>query len=227
MKKLTLISMLVLLCTGMAFAQVNNLDWKYNFGGMEHNFFKGITNTNDGGFVAVGASSRYSFGYGDWTGIPAKYMTVVYNASIVKFGTTGSIIWKKNFGGWYTDYFNKVITTDDGGFVAVGYSSISIMGNADWSGLFGCNGLNATIVKYDSNGNLLWRKAFGGNVTGGLSSDYFNSIVSTSTGDLIAVGYSNAQSFNNGTWTGISSKGQQDATVIKFDSNGNIIWKKR
>ena len=73
-----------------------------------------------------------------------------------------NLVWKKNFGGTDTDYFNSITNTPDGGFVAVGFSYPNSFGNGDWTGISGKGNYDATIVKYDADGNVLWQKNFGG-----------------------------------------------------------------
>jgi len=130
------------------------------------------------------------------------------------------IIWKKNFGGNGTEEFAS-ITTVQGGTVSVGYAYEGAFGASDWEGITGKGGIDATIVKHDHNGNIVWRKNFGGS-----STDRYYS-VTTVTDGVIAVGYSNTNSFGNGDWKGIEAKGfYGDAIIVKYDNNGNVVWKK-
>ena len=177
-----------------------NQEWIKNFGGSSDDCFQSVVETNDGGIVAVGYSSSTNAGFTNKGGS---------DAIIVKYDSNGNQQWVKNFGGSNNDYFKSVIEMSDGGIVAVG-SSYST--NA---GFTNKGGSDAIIVKYDSNGNQQWVKNFGGS-----SHDYFNSVIETSDGGIIAVGNSNS------TNAGFTNKGDYDAVVVKYDKDGNELWVK-
>ena len=128
------------------------------------------------------------------------------------------ILWKKNFGGVQNDYFTAVTEVSDG-FVAVGYSDFASFGTGNWEDVTGKGNLDAIIVKYDNEGNILWRKNFGGE-----SADAFEAVAITSNG-IVAVGYADFSSFGTGDLTELERKGLQDAIIVLFDLEGNIIWK--
>ena len=183
-----------------------NVVWKKNFGGSDGDCYKSVTSTSDG-IVAVGYSEAYSFNTGDWTGITAKG---VGDAIIVKYDNAGNILWKKNFGGNSYDYYNSVTAVSDG-IVAAGDASAYSFNTGDWTGITGKGyDYDATIVKYDNTGNVVWKKNFGGS-----GYDEFYSVTAVSDG-IAAVGYSEKNSFNNGDWTGVTGKGYTDAIIVKY-----------
>ncbi|MCL2312146.1 MAG: hypothetical protein FWC41_06625, partial [Firmicutes bacterium] len=192
-----------------------NVIWKKNFGGEAYDTFFSVTEVPDG-IVAVGYSSFFSFNTGDWEGIANKGGD---NAIIVKYNHNGNVVWKKNFGGRGTTQFLSVATVPDG-IVAVGYSTEYSFNNGDWEGITGNGDWDAIIVKYDLDGNVVWKKNFGGK-----KEDYFNSVASSSDG-IIAVGNSDGNSFGNGDWVNINGKGVMDCILVKYDFNGNVVWKK-
>ena len=191
-----------------------NIVWKKNFGGSGDDRYNSVTVAPDGKIVAVGYSS--SFNSGDWAGIGGRGDL---DATIVKYDTNGTVIWKKNFGGSGIEVFNSVTATSDG-IIAVGSSDTftKISGKADLN-LVGKGGADAFIVKFDNNGNVIWKKNFGGS-----GSDTFLSVTAAPDGGVVATGYSSA--FNSGDWVGIAGKGQINAIIVKYDNNGNVIWKK-
>ena len=191
-----------------------NIVWKKNFGGSGYDEYTWITEVSDG-VIATGCSGHASFGNGDWTGVMGKGGT---DAIIVKYDHDGNVVWKKNFGGSDEDVFSSVTAISDG-CIAVGHSCANSFGNGDWTGVEGKGNRDAIIVKYDHDGNIVWRKNFGGS-----SDDMFVSVVAASDG-IVAVGNSGGNSFNNGDWTGIMGKGGNDATMVKFDHDGNVLWK--
>lgn len=201
----------------------NNIEWIKNFGGSDEEKFESVAVT-ESGYVAVGWSYEDSFKTGDWRSVSGKGGT---DAIIVKYNSSGSIVWKKAFGCSSYDSFNSVIATADGGFVAVGSSCK--LGNGDWKGSSGYK-LNvlgyedeATIVKFDADGNVVWK-----NFVGGRSSDCFNSVTQTADGGFVAVGYVFAKDgdLHDGDWSGMTGYGEYDAIAVKFDEFGNLKWKK-
>jgi len=188
--------------------------WKRNFGGIHNDFFTAVSALSDG-VVAVGHSSNASFNTGDWEGIGGKGGQ---DAIIVKFDHAGNVVWKKNFGGKDSDYFNFATTVADNIFV-VGGSSENSFNNGDWEYVEGKGSSDAFIIKYDINGSVVWKKNFGGN-----GSDSFQSVIVVSDG-IVAAGYSFNKSFGNGDWKNTAAKGSIDAIIVKFDFAGNIVWK--
>jgi len=70
--------------------------------------------------------------------------------------------------------------------------------------------------KLDSEGNLQWRRYFGGT-----SNDRSYDAIETQDGDFVVVGSSESQDVD------ISNpKGGYDIWVVKIDSNGNLLWER-
>ena len=186
--------------------------WKNTFGGSAVDNYRSVTKTPDG-IVAVGFSYGASFGNKDWEGIAGKGGN---DAIIVKYNDNGNVMWKKNFGGSGDDQYNSITAVSDG-VIAVGYSAN--FNNGDWDGITGKGGNDAIIVKYDHDGNIMWKKNFGGS-----GADQYTSVVAISDG-YIAVGHSAQTSFGNGDWADVTGKGNRDAIIVKYDNNGNVVWK--
>ncbi|MDD4718581.1 MAG: prepilin-type N-terminal cleavage/methylation domain-containing protein [Bacilli bacterium] len=222
-----------------------NVLWNKNYGGGYDEYFTSVAAVSDG-YIAVGGSYSTE---SDFDAIIVKYDTegnVLWNknyggssydefysiitvsdgyiavggsystdgdleelniddgdAIIVKYDTSGNVLWNKNYGGSSYEKFYSVTTVSDG-YIAVG-SSYSIESEFD-----------AIIVKYDIEGNVLWNKNYGGGYD-----EYFTSVTTVSDG-YIAVGYSDS---TNGDLAG-QNKGDVDAIIVKYDTSGNILWKK-
>jgi len=188
--------------------------WKKNFGGAGNDFFLSVTEISDG-FVAVGYSTFLSFGNGDWKGVDAHGGG---DAIIVKYSLTGGLVWKKNFGGSSTDYFESITDTGDG-LVAVGYSDHMSIGTGDLADFEARGGLDSIIVKFDYDGNVVWVNVFGGE-----GNDYYESVTSVPDGIIVA-GYSDSLSMGTGDLTGIAGRGAIDATLVKYSRSGELLWK--
>jgi Leucine-rich repeat (LRR) protein len=188
--------------------------WKKHFGGKENDSFSAVAALSDG-VVAVGSSYFDSFDDDDWWGVSGKGSS---DAIIVKYKFDGTVVWKRNFGGSDEDYFQSVTAVADG-IVAVGHSWEGSFGNGDWDGVDKKGVLDAIIVKYDNNGEIVWKKNFGGS-----DNDLFQSVTAVADG-VVVVGISFDASFGSGDWDGVTAKGFSDAIIVKYDNNGEIVWK--
>ena len=146
---------------------------------------------------------------GDFTGNHGSY-----DGWIAKLDATGNTLWKKVVGGSQQDGLNYVISTNDGGYIATGFSSSD---DGDVSGHHGStNNNDCWIIKFDNLGNIQWQKSLGGT-----AGEEGNSIEQTNDGGYII---NATASSNNGDVT--SNHGILDFWAIKIDSIGNIQWQK-
>lgn len=156
-----------------------------------------ITN-DDGTFYAVGYGKNVG-------GVNGRGY---YDGAVFKFDKDGNEIWHKVFGSSTVDLFNGATKTSDGGVVVVG-----TVGNNDFDADgFGKNELEsaACIVKYDSDGNLMWKNIVGAD------KDYFNGVVEGTDGNLFAVG-----NFYSGEL--FEGLGSSDSGIVKFSSGGKYL----
>lgn len=120
-----------------------------------------VQQTNDGGYVVVGAKSMSLF---DIHGNRDMWL--------MKFDETGSIVWDKTYGGLDNDVGSSVQQTLDGGYIITGYTESYSEGKKDvW------------LVKTDENGDKLWEKTFGYS-----NFDSGSMVRQTSDGGYIVVG---------------------------------------
>ena len=177
-----------------------NQQWVKNFGGSGDDCFYSVIETSDKGIIVVGYSDSTNAGFNN---------KGYDDAIMVKYDRDGNQLWVKNFGGTNGDYFTSAIEASDGGIIAVGYS------NSTNAGFTNKGDVDAIVVKYDNEGNQQWINNFGGS-----SSDYFHSVIETSDGCIVVVGYSNS------TNAGFNNKGYDDAIMVKYDRDGNQLWVK-
>ncbi len=165
------------------------VDWKKNYGSAGADSFEGVIITSDEDIVAVG--NIYS---GD--------------AMIVKFTDYGSRLWYDTIGGDSTDAFYGVAELSDG-YVAVGFSRAGSFQTGDWDGISAIgDSSDATIVKYDFEGDVLWQKNFGV----GDHSCFYD--VASCPDGFVASGECE------------NDDGGRAGLIAKFDTNGNEIWRK-
>ena len=177
--------------------------WSKTLGGSLDDFASNVIETRDGDFVTIGVANSND---GDVPNVSGER-----NLWLIKLSNDGEIIWNKSYGGTGIDYGYDILELDDGGFLAVGWSSSN---DLDIGENFG--GSDGLAIRLDSEGNILWKRVYGG-----FDVDYFFSFIETSEGDFVFVGSS--RSFDNDL---PDKYGETDVWVIKVDSEGDIIWSK-
>jgi hypothetical protein len=109
--------------------------WTKTFGGVDDDWGYSIEQTDDGGFIVVGTTYSFGFGFSD-----------VY---LIKTDSNGNVAWTKTFGGSEWEQGNSVQQTNDGGYIIAG--STTSFGPGSWS---------AYLIRTDSVGDTLWTKAY-------------------------------------------------------------------
>jgi hypothetical protein len=79
--------------------------------------------------------------------------------------------------------------------------------------------LDAIIAKYDSLGNIIWEKAFGG-----LDSDEFKSVIEISDGYIISAISASVDGNLSGLKQG--TRGKRTPVTVKYDKDGTLLWAK-
>lgn len=171
------------------------------FGGSLEDKILAIDKTLDGGYILSGNSFSTNGDIGKNSGDR--------DAFIVKLDSKMNVIWRKVVGGTRPDSFTNVRSTQDGGYIATGYT------NSKDGDFPGGNSWDAIVVKFDKDGNIQWNKRFGG-----YRDDSPNQIVETTEGNYVVAGYSDA---TDGTFLN-KNKGTYDAFLVMIDKNGNLIW---
>lgn len=179
--------------------------WSKAHGGSDNDFCFDLAETHDGAFAVTGLTFSNdgevsnNHGAGDlW---------------IYRMDRSGNIIWQQALGGSAQDEGHSVTITPDNYYVVAGNTSSN---DKHVSGNHG--GQDIWVVKLDFQGNMIWQKTYGGTGTEGM---YSHSILSTSDGGFIMIGYttSNDDDVSN-------NHGGQDIWVVKMDNSGNIQWQK-
>tara|TARA_R110000868_G_scaffold258149_4_gene515496 strand:+ start:1493 stop:3061 length:1569 start_codon:yes stop_codon:yes gene_type:complete len=183
--------------------------WQNTIGGNNFDFAENMINTSDGGFLIVGESQS------NISGDKTEDSKGDADFWIVKTNNLGVVQWEKTIGGSNEDYAASAVETNDGGFAIVGISNSNVSGDKTENSK---GDYDFWIVKINSTGTIVWDKTIGGDLE-----DYPESIVETTSGDLLIGGSSGSNISGN---KGEASNGGVDYWVVKTTSTGSIIWDK-
>lgn len=140
-----------------------------------------VREAKDSGYVLAGYTTSFGGGQDD--------------AYLVKTDPGGTLEWSQTYGGDNDEAFYGVDRTQDGGYIAVGYTRSFDTPNSD-----------AFVVKVDAKGNLQWSKTIGGG-----SNDAAYSVAQTDDGGYIVAGV-------------LGTGDDYDAYLIRLNGNGSVRW---
>ena len=124
--------------------------WDKDFGGAEMDWFFGLTQTRDDGYILAGSS------YSGISGDKTEPVWGIDDFWIVKTDASGNKQWDKDYGGLdIDDYMGNISQTDDGGYLFSGNSYSGIGGDKSESNL---GNSQAWVLKTDSLGVKQWDK---------------------------------------------------------------------
>jgi outer membrane protein assembly factor BamB len=167
--------------------QNGNTLWTTSWDGPTHNndWIIDITTDSSGFIYATGMSYSY-----------ARDFDIV----TIKYDSAGTQLWEA----WYDGPGSSF----DGGreIVVDGDGIVYITGDAAWE-----RGVtNIITIKYDKNGNEVWRDRYTGGGTG--YEACYNMVLDSADKSIIVSGWS------------YGANPEADCTLIKYDYNGNILW---
>jgi len=172
-----------------------------------------------GNVYVIGSYSwgKYTFGNTTFIGSGA------FNLFLVKYDSTGNVIWAKNAGNLGSSYQNQYSLSIDpldnvyitGYFtsIAAHFGAFTLLNNST-------NNSDFFLAKYDSSGNVLWAKSVSGECDispSAIAVDKFgNSYITGSfTNDSIRFGSTTIYNYTIDT---------NEIFFVKYDSAGNAIW---
>ena len=209
--------------------ETQNKTWQKIYGGSGIEYANSIQQTVDGGYIVAGNNSnsdiyvlkldangnviwQKAYGEKDYEYAKSIQQTKdggyiiaggIYSLSVgnyqvylLKLDAGGNATWTKTYGGRSYDHAYSIQQTNDGGYITTGYT-----------GSFGAGGYDVYVLKLNEGGELEWQKTYGGS-----GEDYSNFIQQTTDGGYIVAGWTYSSDTNN------------DAYILKLDSNGNVIW---
>ncbi len=167
----------------LKFDSSGNKLWNTSWGGADQDSGRDVVMDSSGNFYVSGSTASFGAGGNDF--------------SLVKFDSNGVPLWNVTWGGTGTEFGWGVAIDTSGNVYTSGYTTG-----------FGAGGYDIALVKFDSNGNILWNTTWGGG-----SADYSRDIAIDTCGNVIVPGY-----------TSSFSVGSYDIALIKYASNGTQLW---
>jgi uncharacterized delta-60 repeat protein len=212
--------------------------WRVLLGGKKEDDGKAIIRAHDGSLIVLGSSKSFA----------KNYDRDLY---VAKISLEGKVIWEQSFGGDRDEFAGGIARTDDGGLLVVGDSNSFGNGYKDvYVAKLDQNGkmisshviggekedsaqaLTRTadgsmmlvgyrepersgdtdffVMKLDQNGKKIWAKTYGED-----QADRLNGVAATADGGIVATG--STRSYKSA---------QTDMSVMKLDTDGNIVWHK-
>jgi hypothetical protein len=196
-----------------------NLVWAKTAGNAGNESASSIKCDVSGNIYLAGSYESVSITFGTTTLTNIETTGFFSDLFIVKYDASGNVLWANSAGGIETDesYF---ITTDDSNnvYVTGWYSDDLIVGpftltSADSTGLG-----DVFIVKYDTNGNVVWAHGYGN-----VGNDFGCSITTDNLGNIYLTGFYAASSITFGAFT-LSSSAATNMFIVKYNAVGNVLW---
>lgn len=194
----------------LKFDAEGNLQWNKTYGGSGEDLGQSLVQTSDGGYALTGYAQSADGDGSNNEGFHDNW--------IIRLDSQGTILWEQSFGFSGHDHSYDIIQTADGGLFFVGFLDITAArgdGFAEKGNSLTRHGVGEFWgTKLDSEGNIQWRKYFGGT-----NNDRAYGVVQSDDGGFVLAGFSESADFDIK-----NSQGSYDFWVVKIDSTGELIW---
>ncbi len=153
-------------------------------------------------FEEISALAVDSGGNAYLAGRTQSFSTGNYDTLLLKYSSSGTLLWQKTWGGSNTDIAHTLGMDVSGNVYVTG--DTKSFGGGDW---------DTFLLKYSPSGNLLWQNTWAG------FSDYDDSASALgidSSGNVFVAG-------DTGSW---SASGLWDALLLKYSFDGSLLWQK-
>lgn len=176
------------------------------WGGNSNEVFYGVAVDDDGNVYAAGFAYSQN---GDCESLKIPRADSV--AAVVKFDSDGNVVAQKGFGA-FGDYFSDIDVNSNGEI----FLSTIISSKKDTSLFTPYGYADVAMLKLDKEFKVLFSKQWGGS-----RADYIARIVATDDGGCVAVGNTKSSDYS---FASLGNKGENDAIITKFNSDGSIGW---
>jgi hypothetical protein len=124
---------------------------------------------------------------------------------VVKYNSTGQVIWATSAGSSGADYGNGIAVDGTGCYIIGNFSG-------NFLGLINNGGSDVFVIKYNSTGQVVWATGAGSS-----SDDSGNGIAADGTGCYITGSFL-------GSFMGLTNNGGSDVFLLRYNSTGQRIW---
>ncbi|MBC7863009.1 MAG: SBBP repeat-containing protein [Bacteroidia bacterium] len=144
------------------------------------------------------------------------------NMFVAKYDANGNVLWAKAAGGAFDEYAHSVSCDPNGNIFVTGFfASATITFGTTTLTNASTGSYDIFIVKYDPNGNEVWAQS-----AGGTSVDGAESVSADANGNVFITGYFASPGIVFGATTLTNSGASGDLFIVKYDSNGTVLWAK-
>lgn len=179
---------------------------------------------SDGNVIVVGAFHD-TVDFDPGPGI-ANLTAIDFDIYVAKYSPSGDLLWAKSVGGPFSDNARRIGVDGLDNIYFTG----SLFGSLDFDPGSGeskltSNGANDVfLAKWSADGDFLWAKSFGGR-----QSEFADGLAVDAVGNAYVAGsFPGTVDFDPGPGSAtLTSAGDSDAFVAKFDGSGNLQWAKR
>ena len=188
-----------------------DIQWNNTYGGSGDDRGQAIQQTTDGGYILAGYSMSDDGDGSNNEGFHDNW--------VVKLDAGGNIQWESSFGFAGHDHAYDILQTADGGYFVSGFLDVT---GSDGEGNSSRSSLSAHGVgefwanKLDAEGNLEWRRFFGGT-----NNDRAYSVTQANDGGFVLAGASESEDFDIS-----EANGSYDFWVIKINPDGDLVWER-
>ena len=218
MKKHYLISLIFI--STLSYGQ--SWDWGrqgYNSEGSKYLALPVATDKNGNAYITGSFLSTIIFGNDTFKGTNISGTTE--SAYLVKYNSSGNIIWAKSIIDSIGECNSTSITLDKSGNIYIAGSFSSNIQIGSYSLTCSTYDYDAFLVKYNSNGNVIWAEQ--STVRNGAA--YVNDVTTDKFGNVFITGDYHYTDVKFGSHRlSILPLVQANAFTVKYDSNGNVIW---
>ena len=199
--------------------------WLTYIGGASDDYGMSIAGDNAGNAIMTGYAAATSTNYPVTAGATQSTLGGGQDVVISKFSSTGALTYSTFLGGTGNDLGYGISTDNNDNFyltgvAALGFPAGAITGNTCAYATLNGTGTDAFVAKFSPSGVKQWSTFLGGS-----TADQGLGIKATTNGMVYVTGYTNVATgtgFPN--TTGVTTGGQNDAFLTKFNSFGSQVW---
>ncbi len=207
-------------------AQAQQCVWAKQSHGNKDNLSNTVVTDASGNIYVAGSFDSDSVTFGAIKLVnPDSFTTKIF---LVKYDSSGNVIWAKTFAGNIDAYLYTFSMTIDGSgnlYLCGNFESPTITFGA--TTLTNIGGDDIFLVKMSSSGSVIWAKSARCKplMGGGQYSDVASGIAADASGHIVIAGYFDSSvTFGSTYLANVSS--YPNIFVAKYDTSGNVIWAK-